>query len=54
VRFYGPQGQTLAERAGAELDRMGRVFVAPDLSVPRHSWTKRLSFFFSGVCYTCP
>lgn len=29
-----PIGQTLAERAGATLDRMGRVVVAPDLSVP--------------------
>ena len=31
-----PLGRTLAERAGAELDRMGRVLVAPDLSVPGH------------------
>jgi NADH dehydrogenase len=31
-----PLGQTLAARAGAELDRMGRVLVAPDLSVPGH------------------
>jgi len=31
-----PMGQTLAERAGAELDRMGRVIVEPDLSVADH------------------
>jgi NADH dehydrogenase len=29
-------GRILAERAGAELDRAGRVIVAPDLSVPGH------------------
>jgi NADH dehydrogenase len=29
-------GQVLAERAGATLDRAGRVCVAPDLSVPGH------------------
>lgn len=31
-----PMGRTLAERAGAELDRMGRVIVEPDLSVRGH------------------
>jgi NADH dehydrogenase len=31
-----PLGRTLAEWAGAELDRTGRVLVAPDLSVPGH------------------
>ncbi len=30
-------GKVLAERVGAELDRQGRVKVAPDLSVPGHS-----------------
>ena len=30
-----PLGQVLADRAGAELDRAGRVFVAPDLSLPQ-------------------
>jgi NADH dehydrogenase len=29
-------GQVLAERAGATLDRAGRVCVAPDLSIPGH------------------
>jgi NADH dehydrogenase len=29
-------GKVLAERAGAKLDRQGRVMVAPDLSVPGH------------------
>lgn len=29
-------GKVLAERAGAELDRVGRVVVAPDLSLPNH------------------
>ncbi len=29
-----PIAQTLAQRTGAELDRMGRVIVEPDLSVP--------------------
>jgi NADH dehydrogenase len=29
-------GKVLAERAGAQLDRAGRVIVAPDLSVPGH------------------
>jgi NADH:ubiquinone reductase (H+-translocating) len=29
-----PLGQALAERAGAELDRTGRVMVRPDLSLP--------------------
>ncbi len=29
-----PMGQVIAERTGAELDRMGRVIVNPDLSVP--------------------
>jgi len=29
-------GKVLADRAGAELDRAGRVMVAPDLSVPGH------------------
>lgn len=28
--------KVLAERAGAELDRVGRVMVAPDLSLPQH------------------
>jgi NADH:ubiquinone reductase (H+-translocating) len=31
-----PVGKVLAERAGAELDRVGRVIVDPDLSVPAH------------------
>jgi len=31
-----PVAQILAERTGAELDRMGRVIVAPDLSLPDH------------------
>jgi NADH:ubiquinone reductase (H+-translocating) len=31
-----PFGQVLAERTGAELDRMGRVKVAPDLTIPGH------------------
>jgi len=31
-----PFPRILAERAGAELDRSGRVLVAPDLSVPGH------------------
>ncbi len=31
-----PLGQTLADHTGAELDRMGRVIVDPDLSVPGH------------------
>jgi NADH dehydrogenase len=31
-----PLGAILKERAGAELDRSGRVMVAPDLSVPGH------------------
>ena len=31
-----PLGQVLATRAGAELDRGGRVRVAPDLTVPGH------------------
>jgi len=30
-------GRVLAERAGAKLDRQGRVMVAPDLSIPGHS-----------------
>jgi NADH dehydrogenase len=29
-----PLGQVIAERTGAELDRMGRVIVEPDLSIP--------------------
>lgn len=29
-------GRVLAERAGAQLDRAGRVIVEPDLSVPGH------------------
>ena len=29
-----PMGKILAERTGAELDRAGRVIVAPDLSIP--------------------
>jgi NADH dehydrogenase len=29
-------GRVLAERAGAKLDKQGRVFVEPDLSVPGH------------------
>lgn len=29
-------GQVLAQRAGAELDKMGRVIVEPDLTVPGH------------------
>lgn len=29
-------GRVLAERAGAELDRAGRVIVNPDLSIPNH------------------
>jgi NADH:ubiquinone reductase (H+-translocating) len=29
-------GKALAERAGAKLDRQGRVMVAPDLSIPGH------------------
>jgi NADH dehydrogenase len=29
-------GKVLAERAGAEIDRAGRVMVSPDLSVPGH------------------
>lgn len=29
-----PMGKVLAERSGAELDRMGRLIVEPDLSVP--------------------
>ncbi|MEO8049451.1 MAG: NAD(P)/FAD-dependent oxidoreductase [Acidobacteriota bacterium] len=29
-------GKELAERAGAKLDRQGRVMVAPDLSIPGH------------------
>jgi NADH dehydrogenase len=32
-----PMGRTVAERTGAELDRMGRVIVEPDLSVGGHS-----------------
>lgn len=31
-----PLGQVLAERVGAELDRAGRVIVAPDLTIPGH------------------
>jgi len=31
-----PLGAVLAERAGAQLDRVGRVVVEPDLSVPGH------------------
>ena len=31
-----PLGKVLAERAGAQLDRAGRVVVEPDLSVPGH------------------
>jgi NADH dehydrogenase len=31
-----PLGKVLAERAGAQLDRAGRVLVEPDLSVPGH------------------
>ena len=31
-----PVGKVLAGRAGAELDRVGRVMVSPDLSVPAH------------------
>jgi NADH dehydrogenase len=31
-----PMGHILAEKAGAELDRMGRVIVEPDLSVAGH------------------
>jgi NADH dehydrogenase len=31
-----PLGRVLAERTGAELDRMGRVKVAPDLTIPGH------------------
>ena len=30
-------GKVLADRAGAKLDRAGRVFVEPDLSVPGHA-----------------
>ena len=30
-------GKVLAERTGVELDRAGRVIVAPDLSIPGHS-----------------
>src|SRR5207244_530954 len=29
-------GRVLGERAGAKLDRQGRVLVAPDLSIPGH------------------
>lgn len=32
-----PFGSVLAERAGAKLDRQGRVRVTPDLSIPGHS-----------------
>jgi NADH dehydrogenase len=32
-----PMGRVLAERTGVELDRMGRVMVAPDLSLPEYS-----------------
>ena len=32
-----PLGRVLAERTGAPLDRVGRVIVAPDCSVPNHS-----------------
>jgi NADH dehydrogenase len=32
-----PTGQIVAERTNAELDRMGRVIVEPDLTVPGHS-----------------
>ena len=31
-----PVGKVLAEKAGAELDRVGRVMVSPDLSIPAH------------------
>lgn len=31
-----PLGQALAETAGAPLDRVGRVIVAPDLTIPGH------------------
>ena len=31
-----PMGAILANKTGAELDRVGRVIVAPDLSVPSH------------------
>ena len=31
-----PLGRVLAERTGVELDRMGRVMVAPDMSLPGH------------------
>ena len=31
-----PLGRTLAERTGAESDRIGRVVVGPDLSLPKH------------------
>lgn len=36
VRASG-MGKVLAERAGTKLDRAGRVFVNPDLSVPKYS-----------------
>ena len=32
-----PLGRTLQQRAGAQLDRAGRVMVNPDCSVPGHS-----------------
>lgn len=32
-----PLGRVLAERAGAVLDRSGRVMVAPDLTIPGHA-----------------
>ncbi|MEL6902511.1 MAG: NAD(P)/FAD-dependent oxidoreductase [Cyanobacteria bacterium J06606_4] len=32
-----PLGKAIAEQTGAELDRIGRVIVEPDLSVPGHS-----------------
>lgn len=31
-----PMGEVLAKRAGAQLDRAGRVIVEPDLSIPGH------------------
>jgi len=31
-----PMGQVLAQRAGAQLDRAGRVVVEPDLTIPGH------------------
>ncbi len=44
-----PLGQALAEATGAKLDRVGRVMVQPDLSVPNHA-----NIFVLGDLAHCP